>query len=563
MKCERENGEWRMENGGKRCGLNNNSAKEQNSYPQMPLKFLNTLLPENYFFMKNYVYLILFLLFLPLIYFRDFTPNNELRYLSIAEEALQNGNLFTFSDHGIPYADKPPLYLWLIMLGKSLFGEYHMWFLSLFSLIPALLILYVMDKWTAPFLSQGRLSSQLMLITSGFFTGSAIVLRMDMLMCLFIVLSLFTFYRLYEGSSQKKNKILLPVYIFLALFTKGPVGLLLPLLSIAVFLLLQKRLQKFPLYFGGRQWLILLGLCAGWFLAIYAEGGSSYLRNLLFHQTFDRAVQAFHHQEPFYYYLLALWYALAPWSLFYVLILLTALFKRNIRTPLEKFYLTIIVVTFVMLSVFSSKLAIYLLPAFPFFTYLSFLLLPRTPSNLVHIALFIPAIVFVLTLPALYLLQHKLTLPFLLSLQASVTVLTGSALLALYFLYRKYLYKPVNLLSSGILATLFIGSFALPQLNPYIGLSTLCRQAEEIAHELNIGRFYFYNFRSGEYLDIYLKNDIRPIRPEDLGKLSQEQDFILFLRNKDLLRNRELQHLFSPNALHQVGNYSFFLSAHP
>jgi len=98
--------------------------------------------------MKTNKYLLL-LAFLPLLFFRDFTPDNELKYLSIADEAIRNGNIFTFTNHGEVYADKPPLYLWIVMLGKILFGTHSMLFLGLFSVIPALVIIYVMDKWVA------------------------------------------------------------------------------------------------------------------------------------------------------------------------------------------------------------------------------------------------------------------------------------------------------------------------------------------------------------------------------------------------------------------------------
>ena len=58
---------------------------------------------------------------LPMMAMRDFTPSNELRYLSIADEAIANGHLFAFYNHGIPYADKPPLYFWIVMLCRLLF----------------------------------------------------------------------------------------------------------------------------------------------------------------------------------------------------------------------------------------------------------------------------------------------------------------------------------------------------------------------------------------------------------------------------------------------------------
>ena len=42
--------------------------------------------------MKITRYLLFFACFIPLLYFRDFTPNNELKYLSIADEALREGH---------------------------------------------------------------------------------------------------------------------------------------------------------------------------------------------------------------------------------------------------------------------------------------------------------------------------------------------------------------------------------------------------------------------------------------------------------------------------------------
>ena len=76
-----------------------------------------------------------------------------------------------------------------------------------------------------------------MLLTSGLFTGSAIVLRMDMLMSLFIILSLYTFYRIYTGRCSPADPIKLPIYIFLAIFT---------ILFIAEIGIMVKAIQKGP-----------------------------------------------------------------------------------------------------------------------------------------------------------------------------------------------------------------------------------------------------------------------------------------------------------------------------
>lgn len=108
---------------------------------------------------------------LPLVMLRDYTPSNELRYLSIADEAMRNHTFFTFYNHGEVYADKPPLYFWALMLCKWLVGGYKMWMLALFSLLPAIGILRVMDHWVREEMDgEHRSLAMLMLLSSGLHT---------------------------------------------------------------------------------------------------------------------------------------------------------------------------------------------------------------------------------------------------------------------------------------------------------------------------------------------------------------------------------------------------------
>ena len=134
---------------------------------------------------KILLYMGLCLAVLPVILLRDFTPANELRYLSLAEEALREHRWWAFTNQGEVFADKPPLYLWIVMLGKCLFGSHQMWFLSLFSLIPAVMIVRIMDHWVSHELdTDSRSLACMMLTTAGLFLGLAVTLRMDLLMCI-------------------------------------------------------------------------------------------------------------------------------------------------------------------------------------------------------------------------------------------------------------------------------------------------------------------------------------------------------------------------------------------
>lgn len=266
------------------------------------------------------VFAFTFICLFPVMLTRDFTPSNELRYLSIANEALADGHIFAFYNHGLAYADKPPLYFWIVMLCRLLFGHHSCLALSMFSLIPAFAITGIMDKWVMkgkPVMDRMALAG--MTLTCVMFLGTMIVLRMDMLMCMFIVLALWTFYKMYTGEgAQKSDSVMLPVWIFLALFTKGPVGLLMPPLSIAVFLAVKRDWKGFGKYLGLKTWGVIAVLAAIWIGCVWLEGGPEYINNLLVKQTVGRAVNAFTHAKPFWFYLVAILWCLAPYSLLLV-----------------------------------------------------------------------------------------------------------------------------------------------------------------------------------------------------------------------------------------------------
>lgn len=321
------------------------------------------------------VFIFLAICLLPVMVLRDFTPTNELKYLSIADEAIANGNFFAFYNHGIPYADKPPLYFWIIMLCRVIFGRHSMLALSLFSFIPALVIIWIMDKWVRLESSSDRGAAALMLATSAMFVGTAVFVRMDMLMTMFIVLALWSFYRMYEGEADyRKQSVLMPVWIFLALFTKGPVGLLMPPVVILCFLLAKKDMPNAEKYLGWKTWGIIAGLTALWILGAWLDGGKEYIDNLLFHQTLDRAVNAFHHKKPFWFYFTTLSYLTAPYCVLTLGAFIASLWKikagADRRSDSEILFLCAIASVFVMLSAFSSKLSIYMLPIIPFMVYL-------------------------------------------------------------------------------------------------------------------------------------------------------------------------------------------------
>lgn len=522
---------------------------------------------------------------LPMMAMRDFTPSNELRYQSIADEAIANGHLFAFYNHGIPYADKPPLYFWIVMLCRLLFGHHSCLALSMFSLIPAFAIVGIMDRWVMKGKSaMNRMSVAGMTLTCVMFLGTMVVLRMDMLMCLFIVLALWTFYRMYTGEgSRRQDSLTLPLWIFLALFTKGPVGLLMPPLAIAVFLAVKRDWKGFRKYLGLKTWGIIAALSAVWLTCVWLEGGLEYINNLLFKQTVGRAVNAFTHARPFWFYLVTILWCLAPYTLLLIGSFMASLLpvrKAGAEkiSDLEILFLCTIISTAAMLSSFSSKLPIYLVPVLPFCVYLFPTVLDRIGERgwmrwsvgIFQILLLCAGIATLLflsgsvTIPAAACLLDEYSFAREAPVVNAVILLTLSNAMGTWFLIkRKSVNIPALLLSAGLFLAAFSASAVLRDLNPYIGYGSICSRVPE---GTDVATIFLHR---PENIDVYTGRQITDFG-DDPAKLSEAVKAHIELTGKNVGPGRpltiitrtsrmettpELQKLFSEGTVIYAGPY--------
>lgn len=522
---------------------------------------------------------------IPMMAMRDFTPSNELRYLSIADEAIANGHLFAFYNHGIPYADKPPLYFWIVMLCRLLFGHHSCLALSMFSLIPAFAIVGIMDRWVMkgkP--AMNRMSVAGMTLTCVMFLGTMVVLRMDMLMCLFIILALWTFYRMYTGEgSRRQDSLTLPLWIFLALFTKGPVGLLMPPLAIAVFLAVKRDWKGFRKYLGLKTWGIIAALSAVWLTCVWLEGGLEYINNLLFKQTVGRAVNAFTHARPFWFYLVTILWCLAPYTLLLIGSFMASLLPvrkagAEKASDLEILFLCTIISTIAMLSSFSSKLPIYLVPVLPFCVYLFPTVLDRIGERgwmrwsvgIFQILLLCAGIATLLflngsvTIPAAACLLDEYSFTREAPVVNAVILLTLANAMGTWFLIkRKSVNIPALLLSAGLFLAAFSASAVLRDLNPYIGYGSICSRVPE---GTDVATIFLHR---PENIDVYTGRQITDFG-DDPAKLSEAVKAHIELTGKNVGSGRpltiitrtsrmettpELQKLFSEGTVIYAGPY--------
>lgn len=517
------------------------------------------------------VFSVALLMLAPVMSLRDFSVSNELRYLSIVDEMIRDGNIFALYNHGLVYADKPPLYFWLLALCHLILGKHSIFAASLISFLPALGIAVIMDKWVTSALSGNaspseRAAFSFLLLGQVLFIGTAVFVRMDMLMTFFIVLSLYTFLSMYKGKlPARRGQLLLPLWIFLALFTKGPVGILMPIVVILVFLIGNKEWKLIPRYLGWRTWTVLAVLCAAWFTAVYFEGGKEYLNNLLFHQTIDRAVNSFDHKAPVWFYFAYIWITSLPFCFLLVPSVVLSLKDRKGRTPDELLMAEAVVSVVVMLSMFSSKLFIYLLPVFPFLAYLFPLYVRRTGwKKWMSISLYFSSALYILVgIGGLALPLYESLIPdissytFLKSpfifITAALFAAAGVASLLLF--KRKSCWAGISVLSAAILAAALAFSPLMPQANDYIGYRNVASLVPDNVPVSTLG------VRRVENIDVFLPGSSLESYGNDISSFlsNPPEEGAIIIKTSILEGNERLKSFCSDNESVACGPFTVVL----
>ena len=315
-----------------------------------------------------FIYLIIYI---PIVLKSFPDIRNEIKYYAITDNLIKSREFFILKYFSELYPDKPPLYFWLIGFFKENFENFN--FLSIFfgSIIPSFIIVILMYHLFTKLKSEkfGFLVA-ISLATTPFFIGISVFLRMDMLMNLFITISLYYFFSTYFNLIKNNwfNKVILYLSIFLGIFTKGIAGGMVPLSIILGFLILEKNLTflKKINFLGGVG--VILFCALAWFSLIYLQPeGKEYLALMFKQETVGRIVKAKTHIKPFYYYFVRLSFLIFPYSLFWysgIFHYLKDIKNYSKWNYLEKIGVIWSIVPLILFSLASGKLDIYMLPLF-------------------------------------------------------------------------------------------------------------------------------------------------------------------------------------------------------
>lgn len=211
---------------------------------------------------------------------------DEINFAESAREMLVSGNYLDVQINFEVFWEKPPLFIWLQALSMYVFGinEFAARLPNALVGIATLLVLFSIGKKIVNerFGWIWAMVHALSVLTFLYFKSGII----DPLFNLFIFLGIYQFILFAQGDIRKWYRTgLSAFFIGLAVLTKGPVGLLLFLLTAFFYMLFRKKYAQF-LNFKILFWyLTILAFVGGfWFILQYINGNASIIQDFITYQ---------------------------------------------------------------------------------------------------------------------------------------------------------------------------------------------------------------------------------------------------------------------------------------
>jgi 4-amino-4-deoxy-L-arabinose transferase-like glycosyltransferase len=311
------------------------------------------------------------ILYLPPIISVPFFDKGEPREALEVQYIVTQGQwLFPLKGEGeIP--SKPPLFHWTGALFSLIWGETTeatVRFPSVFYATLGVLLVYLFG--CRLFDPRVAFLAGVILATTFIYEKQAVEARVDMTLTFFVTASLIVFYFLYRGWIAMRSAFYGFYFLLgIGVLAKGPVGLILPALTIAIFLALRKRwdfLSKLCLHPGV---VLALGIGLSWYSAAILQGGEEFVGRQIVKENLARffvyGEGGTGHQKPIYYYGSYLFLLGLPWSLLLPFMMIHWVKHGSLKEESFLFLGIWIAVVFGFLSLSAGKRAVYILPLYP------------------------------------------------------------------------------------------------------------------------------------------------------------------------------------------------------
>lgn len=243
------------------------------------------------------------------------------RFGVLAREMIRTGEWLVPTRYGELYANKPPLYIWMIALPAHLVGEVTPLLVRLpcaLGLVAMVLSTSAWGRMRTGSVAVGR-AAALLLLGTFLLTRLGRESRPDMLAAGLAAWGTFLLDRLAVQGGRPRRGLGAGVVLGLAVLAKGPALLLVPVL---VLLLPSPGRTTAERLRSARLSSVLLGgalVLALWLIPAWIHAGPAYIRELLVDQATTRIAGQGNKLRPLYYYATRLVDSGAPWTPLYLM----------------------------------------------------------------------------------------------------------------------------------------------------------------------------------------------------------------------------------------------------
>lgn len=404
---------------------------------------------------NRFLYRLLLILFLLLLYNLGgwgVVETSEARYAEISREMWQSGQWLHPRLLGIQHFHKPPLTYNITALGMQLFGPnaFGARFFLQISLVLQVWLVYLIgaslfrDK-------QKALTAAIVYLTIPAVLLAARNLTTDSFLTTFELAAIWAWLK-YKSAAKALWLYLFYFLLALAFLTKGPVGLIFPVLvAIGLGGAYTSRQIKSPVWHHLPAMLLFLVLGGSWYVYLMRQD-PQFVDYFLFKHTVQRYAnsETFGRSKPWWFYLVLAPLLSLPWSA----ILFIKLKKvKELPVPLKRMFILWVLVPLVFFSFSGSKLILYILPLFAGQALLTAWLLFALPEAVMRI-IARGSIIFFAVLALAFLLAPLL--PVGVDLPLWVLIFPVLMLGGLFILWQRPLPSQQKLLYSALLFTFLL-----------------------------------------------------------------------------------------------------------
>ena len=423
---------------------------------------------------------------------------DETRYAIMSRDLAQSKDWNLLLLNSIPFLEKPPLYFWMVAASIKIFGSFSEFAVRFpIALISSFLIFFTYYFGKKVLSRKFGLLSAIILLTSVFFLILSHVAILDMVLTVCIASGLYCAFLSFYATDKYKKYCWWGFWTFagLGFLAKGILAIAIPTVIILIYCYLTKNLRAFfkPLHLLVGLAIFLL-ISMPWHVVMFKDYGWEFIQEYFIKHHFARLLnsEGLGRKHGFFYFIPIFLVAFMPWTFIFLTTTFDGLkrlidrFKNSAGSIYSRIIISLeakdkaqelllfssiyFIVVFGVMSISSTKLPTYILPALPASALITGYFWCKSENevsikNAIKISTYIIASIFILStilasLSYLFLPQSVIEM----FSTFKYSVLIGCAFVGMYLIIKLKSQESISIFSGYVITMFFVVTFAVTHL---------------------------------------------------------------------------------------------------